>query len=95
MHDCFRRISKNDEKVAAYAESLYQQLTALGLSVCLDDRGLRPGGMFADMELIGIPHRVVVSDRGMQAGTLEYRHRQADTSENISEADLLLKVNDA
>lgn len=84
---------KNDEKVAAYAESLYQQISAAGMSVCLDDRGLRPGGMFADMELIGIPHRVVVSDRGIQAGTLEYRHRKADASENISEADLLLKLN--
>jgi prolyl-tRNA synthetase len=86
---------KNDEKVAAYAETLYQQLSHQGLSVCLDDRGLRPGGMFADMELIGIPHRVVVSDRGMQAGTLEYRHRQAETSENISEAELMLRLNDA
>jgi prolyl-tRNA synthetase len=44
--------------------------------------------MFADMELIGIPHRVVVSDRGMQAGTLEYRHRKADASENITETRL-------
>jgi prolyl-tRNA synthetase len=86
---------KNDEKVAAYAETLYQQLSHQGLSVCLDDRGLRPGGMFADMELIGIPHRVVVSDRGMQAGTLEYRHRQAEASENISEAELMLRLNDA
>ncbi|MBP7370449.1 MAG: proline--tRNA ligase, partial [Arenimonas sp.] len=80
---------KHDEKITAYAERLYQQLCSLGISVCLDDRGLRPGAMFADMELIGIPHRVVVSDRGMQAGTLEYRNRKADVSENITEAELL------
>lgn len=85
---------KNDAKVADYAESLYQQFSNQGLSVCLDDRGLRPGGMFADMELIGIPHRVVVSDRGMQAGTLEYRHRKAEASENISEMELTLKLQD-
>ncbi|MBP6300073.1 MAG: proline--tRNA ligase, partial [Arenimonas sp.] len=79
---------KNDAKVAAYAENLYQQFSKQGLSVCLDDRGLRPGGMFADMELIGIPHRVVVSDRGIQAGTLEYRHRKAEASENMTESEL-------
>ena len=50
--------------------------------------------MFGDIELIGIPHRVVVSERGMQAGTLEYRQRSAETSENITEARLaeLLRV---
>lgn len=80
---------KNDEKVAAYAESLYQQLTNAGISVCLDDRGLRPGAMFSDIELIGIPHRIVISERGIQAGTLEYRHRKADASENINEARFL------
>lgn len=79
---------KNDAKVAAYAENLYQKFSKQGLSVCLDDRGLRPGGMFADMELIGIPHRVVVSDRGIQAGTLEYRHRKAEASENMTESEL-------
>ncbi|WP_449422851.1 His/Gly/Thr/Pro-type tRNA ligase C-terminal domain-containing protein [Rhodanobacter lindaniclasticus] len=47
-----------------------------GIETVLDDRGLRPGNMFADMELIGIPHRVVVSERGLAAGTLEYRGRE-------------------
>jgi prolyl-tRNA synthetase len=56
--------------------------------VVLDDRGLRPGAMFADMELIGIPHRVVVSERGVAAGTLEYRARNAAESKAISEAEL-------
>jgi prolyl-tRNA synthetase len=50
----------------------------------LDDRGLRPGAMFADLELIGIPHRVVVSERGLEAGTFEYRKR--DEAENVSVA---------
>lgn len=86
---------KNDETVANYAQNLYQQLVDKGLSVCLDDRGLRPGAMFSDIELIGIPHRIVVSDRGLQAGTLEYRQRKADASENITEAELWLKLHAA
>ncbi|MCE2868180.1 MAG: proline--tRNA ligase [Gammaproteobacteria bacterium] len=83
---------KNDSKVSAYAEKLYADLQAKGLSVCLDDRGLRPGAMFGDIELIGIPHRVVVSDRGLQAGTLEYRHRSAEASENLSESELMTRL---
>ncbi len=75
---------KNDAQVADYAETLYRELSESGIRVCLDDRGLRPGAMFGDIELIGIPHRVVVSDRGLQAGTLEYRARKAESSENIS-----------
>ena len=83
---------KNDSNVSAYAEKLYADLQAKGLSVCLDDRGLRPGAMFGDIELIGIPHRVVVSDRGLQAGTLEYRHRSAEASENLSEIELMKRL---
>jgi prolyl-tRNA synthetase len=80
---------KNDAAVAAEAERLYRHLNDKGISVCLDDRGLRPGAMFGDIELIGIPHRVVVSERGLQAGTLEYRQRCTDASDNITEAVLL------
>lgn len=83
---------KGDAAVSAYAENLYAELQAKGLSVCLDDRGLRPGAMFGDIELIGIPHRVVVSDRGLQAGTLEYRHRSAEASENLSESELMTRL---
>ena len=57
----------------------------------LDDRGLRPGAMFADIELIGIPHRVVVSGRGLEAGTFEYRARTAEAAENLDRAALLAK----
>ena len=51
-------------------------MAALGLDVMLDDRGERPGAMFADWELIGVPHRVVVSDRGLKEGQLEYQGRR-------------------
>jgi prolyl-tRNA synthetase len=83
---------KNDEGVAAYADRLYGDLAARGIDVCLDDRGLRPGAMFSDIELIGVPHRIVVSDRGLQAGTLEYRHRRAEASENIAEDALWIRL---
>ena len=83
---------KGDATVSAYAEKLYAELQTKGLSVCLDDRGLRPGAMFGDIELIGIPHRVVVSDRGLQAGTLEYRHRSAEASENLGESELMARL---
>ncbi len=80
---------KNLPEVSAAAEALYQSLCARGIDAALDDRGLRPGGMFADMELIGIPHRVVVSERGLAAGTLEYRGREHSESRAITETDLL------
>ena len=80
---------KNTPAVSEAAEALYQWLLQHGIEALLDDRGLRPGGMFADMELIGIPHRVVVSERGLAAGTLEYRARQETESRSISQDDLL------
>jgi len=55
----------------------------------LDDRGLRPGAMFADIELIGIPHRVVVSERGLAASTFEYRGRRDSEARALSHAQLL------
>jgi prolyl-tRNA synthetase len=79
---------RNVPEVAAAAEALYQNLIQRGVEVVLDDRGLRPGGMFADMELIGIPHRVVVSERGVAAGTLEYRGRSDSESRSLQEHEL-------
>ena len=76
-------------EVTQAAEALYAQLQQRGIEVVLDDRGLRPGAMFADMELIGIPHRVVVSERGVAAGTLEYRARHAADSQAINAEELL------
>ena len=83
---------KNDPAVSAAAEALYAELNASGLDAVLDDRGLRPGSMFADIELIGIPHRVVVSGRGLEAGTFEYRARNAAESENLDHDTLLGKL---
>ncbi|MGN6327408.1 MAG: proline--tRNA ligase [Rhodanobacter sp.] len=74
--------------VSEAAEALYEALNARGIETVLDDRGLRPGGMFADMELIGIPHRVVISDRGLSAGTLEYRARTDSESRAITQEQL-------
>ena len=83
---------KKDPAVAEAAEALYRELNAAGIETVLDDRGLRPGAMFADMELIGVPHRVVVSERGVAAGTFEYRHRRASEAENLDHAGLRGKL---
>ncbi|RLU01511.1 proline--tRNA ligase [Ketobacter sp.] len=58
------------------ADALYQQFTELGIEVLYDDRKERPGVKFSDMELIGIPHRIVISDRGIEEGAYEYKHRR-------------------
>lgn len=83
---------KQDAAVSQAAEQLAQQLRQAGHDVVLDDRGLRPGAMFADIELIGIPHRVVVSERGLSAGTFEYRARTASEAENLELAVLLERL---
>jgi prolyl-tRNA synthetase len=80
---------KHDVAVADAAEALYQELSRAGIDAVLDDRGLRPGPMFADMELIGIPHRVVVSGRGLEAGTFEYRARTDAEARNVTREELL------
>ena len=71
------------------AEALYQELTEAGLDVLFDDRNARPGVQFADAELIGIPHRLVISDRGLAAGELEYRHRRDTESRNLKREEAL------
>ena len=63
-------------EVKAAAEQLYGDLLAAGVDVILDDRGERPGAMFADWELIGVPHRVTIGDRGLKEGLVEYQHRR-------------------
>ena len=77
------------DDVKAAAEALYDELCAKGFEVLLDDRGARPGVMFADAELIGIPHRLVISDRGLAAGELEYRHRGDAESQNMKREEAL------
>ena len=78
--------------IAAAAEALHAELLASGIDCVLDDRGLRPCAMFADIELIGIPQRVVVSGRGLEAGSFEYRARSETESENLNRDALLQKL---
>jgi prolyl-tRNA synthetase len=74
---------QKSEAVADCAEALYAQLCGAGIEVLMDDRNERPGVKFADMELIGIPHRVVIGDRALAEGNLEYKHRKGEDSELI------------
>jgi prolyl-tRNA synthetase len=83
---------KSDAAVSTAAAELLESLRAGGLDAALDDRGLRPGAMFADMELIGVPHRVVVSERGLAAGTFEYRSRSASEAESLDRDSLMRKL---
>ncbi len=83
---------KDNPEVQAVADALYAELAGMGLDPVLDDRGLRPGAMFADIELIGIPHRVVVSERGVAAGQFEYRARRAEAAETLDRAALLARL---
>lgn len=83
---------KNENGVVHAAETLYAELAEKGIEVVLDDRGLRPGAMFADMELIGIPHRIVVSERGLQGGTFEYRARRDNESRLLTREQVLEKI---
>jgi len=80
---------RRSEAVKEAAEALYAELQDMGLEVLLDDRNARPGVQFADAELIGIPHRLVVSERGLAAGELEYRHRQDAESRNLKREEAL------
>ena len=73
-------------EVKAAAESLHEQLLAAGVDVLLDDRGERPGAMFADWELIGVPHRVVLSDRGLKEGEVEYQGRRDTVATKVPAA---------
>jgi prolyl-tRNA synthetase len=75
------------EAVREAAARLHDELLADGIDVVLDDRGERPGAMFADWELIGVPHRIVISDRGMKDGKLEYQGRRDVQATSIAAAD--------
>ena len=71
------------EMVKTAADNLYAELVAAGFDVLLDDRDDRPGVMFADMELIGIPHRLVVGDRGLKESLIEYQGRRDAAAQTI------------
>ena len=78
-----RNVSRKPQNASTTSSS------PLAIDVLLDDRDERPGVKFADSELIGIPHRVVVGDRGLEKGVLEYRHRRAESAEEFPAADAL------
>ncbi|MDR2334891.1 MAG: proline--tRNA ligase [Burkholderiaceae bacterium] len=80
------------EEVKAAAEKLYAEFLAAGVDVLLDDRGERPGAMFADWELIGVPHRVVISDRGLKEGQLEYQGRRDTAAIKVAVGDVFAHV---
>ena len=80
----------DDVKTAAI--KLYEELLALGVDVILDDRGERPGAMFADWELIGVPHRVTIGDKGLKDGVVEYQHRRNAESTKVALIDVLAHV---
>lgn len=71
------------QRLREAAEQLHDELVAAGFSVLLDDRKERPGVMFADMELVGIPHRLVLGERGLDAGTIEYKGRQDNDKQDV------------
>ncbi len=75
--------ARKSDQVAKTSEQLHHELEALGLEVLLDDRDLRPGLLFADHELIGIPHRIVVSERGLQQNEIEYKSRHEAEAQQI------------
>jgi len=77
------------------AHALYAELQARGLEVLFDDRDLRPGVKFADAELIGIPHRLVISERGLAANELEYRHRRDDKARTMNRDAALSLLQDS
>lgn len=81
-------------EVKAAAEKLHADLLAAGVDVILDDRGERPGVMFADWELIGVPHRVTIGDRGLKEGHVEYQHRRDAEATKVPAAEVLALLKD-
>jgi prolyl-tRNA synthetase len=75
-------------EVKVAADALYAELLSAGVDVILDDRCERPGAMFADWELIGVPHRVNIGDRGLKEGMVEYQHRRDSAATKVAVADI-------
>ena len=80
---------KKSESLKAEVEKLYGSLKQAGIDVLLDDRDSRAGVMFADMELIGIPMRVVMSDKGLAKGVVEFKGRTDDESTDVAVGDIV------
>lgn len=83
-----------NEEVQTFADQMYDQLIAQGVDVVLDDRGERPGAMFADWELVGVPHRVVISERGLKEGQLEYQGRRDQEATKVQKDSIFNLLNE-
>ncbi len=84
---------EKSEEVRTAAIKLYNSLQLVGIDVLLDDRGERPGVMFADMELMGIPHRVVIGDRSLKEGNVEYQSRTDATAQTVAISEIVNNLN--
>ena len=84
----------SNEAVREATDKLYSDLQAAGFDVLLDDRDKKtsPGVKFADMELIGIPHRIVINERGLELGTVEYKHRRDEKGTDLSHEEVLARL---
>ena len=80
------------EAVKVEAERIYKELLAAGVDVILDDRGERPGAMFADWELIGVPHRITIGDKGLKDGVVEYQHRRDAEASKVPATEVVAHV---
>ena len=80
---------KKSQRVREATEELYQKLQTAGIDVLLDDRPVRPGVMFSDMELIGIPHRIVVGEKNLDQHLLEYKARRGDSNQDVPRAEII------
>jgi len=83
---------QRSERVVAAIDTLYNKLTDAGFDVLLDDRNERPGVMFADMDLIGIPHRLVLGDKGLDKGIIEYKKRGAEETDELQLEDIVASL---
>jgi prolyl-tRNA synthetase len=86
--------ANRNTSVKEAADRLHAELEALGIEVLYDDRDERPGVMFADMELIGIPHRLVIGDRGLKEGKAEYKGRADEEPTMINLTDAVAFIRD-
>ena len=80
---------KKSQRVRDAVDALYAEMTAAGIDVLLDDREVRPGVMFSDMELIGIPHRVVVGEKNLDKGMVEYKARRDGDNQDIARDEII------
>ncbi len=80
---------KKSHRVREACDALYEEMLAAGLDVIFDDREVRPGVMFADMELIGIPHRVVIGEKNLDKGLVEYKARAGGDNQDIARGEIV------